>query len=153
MTEDLDLSVDGARKAAADHTLNEWVARFLASPGSDNAALAEILTDPPRSWVGPVELPLDQLHRLAGPPGQPVLETVAEDDWRDDVDDLAEHIDDGFEPPPMIVTYRDEQLVLEDGNHRAEAMRRAGVTMAWSIVGFDDPAERDAFRPPTPAAG
>ena len=41
-----------------------------------------------RYWVGPIRVRLDQLNRLAGPPGHPVLETVDEDDWRDDVDDL-----------------------------------------------------------------
>ena len=91
-----------------------------------------------------MQLPLDQLHRLAGPADHPVLRPV-DDEWRGDVDDLAEKIDDGWEPPPMIVTYRDDQLVLEDGNHRVEGLRRAGETSAWSVVSFVDDAERDAF--------
>ena len=142
-------SVTTARQAAERDELGDWVADFLASPGSDNAELGEQLTSRPRWWAGPVQLPLDQLNRLAGPPGAPVMREVDEDDWRDDVDDLAADVVDGHEPPPVIVTHQDGQLVLEDGNHRVEALRRAGRTEAWGVVGFDDPAERDAFTPPT----
>jgi hypothetical protein len=45
----------------------------------------------------------------------------------------------------MVVTFRDDQLVLEDGNHRAEGLRRAGEQEAWSIVSFESPEERDRF--------
>lgn len=148
MTDEHDYSVDSARQAAARDDLTGWVGRFLASPGSDNANLAEQLTATHRWWLGPMELPLDQLNRLAGPPGAPVIEEVDEDDWRDDVDDLAEEVAEGWDPPPVIATYDDGQLVLEDGNHRVEGMRRAGRTTAWGLVGFDDPAARDRFRPP-----
>ena len=57
---------------------------------------------------------------------------VDEDEWRDDVDDLADEVADGREPPPVVVRHEDGQLVLEDGNHRVEAMRRAGRTTAWA---------------------
>jgi len=138
-------TVETARSAAAEDDLGDWVSRFLRSPGSDNAALAEILSDPPRWWIGPVQVPLDQLHRLAGPSGHPVMEEVGEDEWRDDVDDLAGRIEDGLEPPPVVVSHRDGTLVVEDGNHRIEALRRAGAHQAWAVVGFEDVASRDRF--------
>ena len=138
-------TVEDARRAAERDELGPWVARFLASPGSDNAALGHALTHPPRFWIGPVRLPLRHLHRLAGPPGHPALVTVDEDEWRDDVDHLEEKVEEGWEPPPMIVTYRDEQLVLEDGNHRTEGLRRAGEEGAWAVVSFETAEERDAF--------
>lgn len=134
-------TVETAREAAERGELEAWVAEFLASPGSDNAELAEILGERQRWWFGPVELPINQLHRLAGPPGHPVLVAVDEDWWRDDVEDLAEKVEDGLEPPPLVVTYRDDQLVLEDGNHRVEALRRSGVDRAWAIVNVEDPAD------------
>jgi hypothetical protein len=138
-------STDGARAAAGRSELGDWVASFLCSPGSDNAGLAALLSEQRRSWLGPVQLPLDQLNRLAGPPGEPVLVAVDDHEWRDDVDDLARRIKDGYEPPPVIVSHRDDELVVEDGNHRIEALRRAGVSQAWAVVGFDDPDERDRF--------
>jgi hypothetical protein len=140
-----DYSLDSARRAAEKDDLAAWVAEFLASPGSDNAPLGAKLTDPPRSWTGPLRLPIRELARLAGPSDHPVLEPVDEDEWRDDVDDLAEKVDEGFDPPPVIVTYRNGQLVLEDGNHRVEALRRAGEDEAWAVVSFEDHAERDDF--------
>jgi hypothetical protein len=144
MTERTDFSVDSARAAADERALDRWVAEFLASPGSDNAELAEILSAR-IGWTGPLELPIDQLNRLAGPPGDPVLVAVDEDDWRDDVEELGEKVEDGWEPPPVVVTYRDDQLVLEDGNHRVEGMRRAGETSAWAVVGFESEADRERF--------
>jgi hypothetical protein len=143
-------SVEAAQAAAQRDELGEWVAGFLASPGSDNAELAKKLSQPPHWWLGPVQLPVDQLHRLAGPPGDPVLVAVDDEYWRDDVDDMAERIDDDdWDPPPVIVTYQDGQYVLEDGNHRVEGLRRAGKDHAWAIIGFDDPAARDRFVAPS----
>ncbi|MGN6694151.1 MAG: hypothetical protein ACTHN0_08235 [Aquihabitans sp.] len=143
--DDHPFSLDSARQAAERDDLAAWVAEFLASPGSDNAPLAEILADRPDNWTGPVSLPLDQLNRLAGPPGAPVLETVSEEEWRDDVEELKERVEEGWEPPPLIVTCKDGDYLVEDGNHRIEGLRRAGVTEAWSIVNFEDAAERDRF--------
>lgn len=87
-------SLESARRAAADDDLNRWVAEFLASPGSDNPVLAEQLSQPPRSWAGPVRVPLDQLHRLAGPPGDPVLVPTPEEEWRDDVDEMRQLVEE-----------------------------------------------------------
>ena len=151
MSERKDFTVEAARRAAERDELGPWVAEFLASPGSDNAELGHALTHPPRTWIGPVRLPLDQLNRLAGPSGHPVLVEVDEDEWRDVVDDLEEKVEEGWEPPPMVVTYRDDELHLEDGNHRAEGLRRTGETEAWAVVSFDSTEERDRFleRAPT----
>ena len=88
---------------------------------------------------------------MAGPPDAPVLEVVDEDDWRPDVEDAAERIEGGWEPPPVIVSYRAGQLVLEDGNHRVEGLRRADTDLTWAVIAFENPDERDAFVPPEPA--
>jgi hypothetical protein len=145
MSDDERYSTDAARAAAARGDLGEWVTQFLCSPGSDNCDLARQLSGEVRAWIGPVQLPLDRLHRLAGPPGAPVLQPVDEEFWRDDVDDLARRIARGFEPPPVIVALRGDQLVLEDGNHRVEALRRAGRDQTWSVVGFGSPDARNRF--------
>ena len=145
MTDHDDYSVTAAREAARADELGDWVDRFLASPGSDNAALADKLAERPRYWYGPVELSLDQLHRLAGPPDAPVLCAVDEEYWGDNVDDMREKIEDGWEPPPVVVTYRDGQFVLEDGNHRVESLRQSGDRRCWAVVNFESAEERDRF--------
>jgi hypothetical protein len=45
----------------------------------------------------------------------------------------------------VVVTYGDDQLMVEDGNHRLEAIRRAGDDKAWAIVGFESEADLTAF--------
>lgn len=139
-------SAESARKASVQGALEEWVRGFLASPGSDNPLLGEEITNRLQHWTGPVQLPLDQLNRLAGPPGQPVLEAVPDDYWRPDVDQLAAEIEQGREPPPVIVSLHGGKLELEDGNHRAEALRRAGRSETWAIVGFEDLQSFNLFR-------
>lgn len=141
-------TVDTARAAAERDELATWVADFLASPGSDNAPLGEELASRDLWWLGPVQVPIDQLVRWAGPPGDPVLRPTREDEWRDDVDDLEEKVEDGWEPPPVVVTYQDDQLTLEDGNHRVEGIRRTGETQAWAVIGFADPEVRERFTVP-----
>lgn len=154
MTDEHRYSVEAARAASDRGELDEWVAEFLASPGSDNADLADQLADRVTCWLGPVLLPLRVLHRLAGPPDHPVLEAWDEDEWRPDVENLAEKVDDGWEPPPVVVTQQGEQLVLEDGNHRVEGLRRSGEDETWAVVGFADAAARDRFAVPSePAPG
>lgn len=141
-----DYSVTSAREAEARGDLEQWVADFLASPGSDNEPLgAQLTEEQSKWWLGPVLVPVARLHRLAGPAEHPVLCAVDEDYWRDDVDDLEDKVRDGWEPPPVIATFDDGRLVLEDGNHRVEGVRRTGADEVWAVIGFDDEAERDRF--------
>jgi hypothetical protein len=129
MSDGQDYTVEDARAAAERDALGEWVAEFLSSPGSDNEELAAGLSERLQWWTGPIRLPLDQLHRLAGPPEDPVLYRV---------DDMERRIrEEGWEPSPVIVSHRGHQLVLEDGNHRVESVRRTGRRDVWAIVGFE----------------
>ena len=145
MPENPQYSVESARSAAQQDRLADWVAQFLASPGSDNSALAQQLCRELSWWAGPVQLPLRQLHRLAGPPGDPVLCSVDEDYWDERVDALDKLAEEGEDPPPVIVAYRQGDFALEDGNHRVEGVRRAGRQTAWAVVGFARQEERDRF--------
>ena len=156
MAHEPEFSVESARAAARRDGLVGWVARFLASPGSDNAVLANQLTGELAWWAGPVELPIDQLHRLAGPAGDPVLYPVEDDYWDERVEALDALAESGTDPAPVIVAYREGRLVLEDGNHRVEAVRRAGSHTAWAVVGFLDQRDRDRLLSewlPPPEAG
>ena len=51
---------------------------------------------------------------------------VDDDEWGDNVEEMKDNIEDGWEPPPLIVSFQDDKLVLEDGNHRVESLRRSG---------------------------
>jgi hypothetical protein len=137
-------SLSSARAAAAADRTALWVGEFLASRGSDNAALAAALAQEPHWWVGPIRVPLDDLVRLAGPE-QDALVPVAREEWEDDVEDMQESLDQGWEPPPLLAEYQQGRLLLQDGNHRYEALARGSAREAWVLVFFNDAVERDAF--------
>lgn len=144
MSNQPDLSVEGARAAAERDALDDWVGVFLRSDGSDNADLAARLQTERPYWLGPVRLRFEELNRLAGPPDQPTLERLHDDDL-ETVEGMADSIDEGWEPAPLVVSLRDDQLVVEDGNHRIEGLRRSGRHNYWAVVGFEHEAERDRF--------
>ena len=58
---------------------------------------------------------------------------------------MQESIDDGWEPPPLLAEWQDGRLLLQDGNHRYEALVRDGVAYAWTLVYFPGLDERDRF--------
>ncbi len=58
---------------------------------------------------------------------------------------MGDSIEQGWEPPPLLAQWCDGALLLHDGNHRYEALVRAGARSAWVLLWFDDPSERDAF--------
>ena len=137
-------SLASARDAAAEGRIELWVGDFLASRGSDNEVLAAALSTKRHWWHGPVLLPVDRLVRLAGPEGDAIV-PIEPQVWEDDVDAMGDSLEDGWEPPPILVEYRDGDLLVQDGTHRLEALVRAGETEAWALVYFDDEATRDRF--------
>jgi hypothetical protein len=137
-------SLASACAAAREDRAAVWVGEFLASRGSDNAVLAAGLAQQPHWWVGPLRLPLAELVRVAGPEDNAVC-PIEPAEWEHDVAAMEDSIEHGWEPPPLLVEYRDGELLLQDGTHRGEALVRAGETDAWVMVWFDDPAARDAF--------
>ena len=143
MNDDGRYSLESARAAADGDDLAGWVARFLASPGSDNADLAEKLCAELGWWIGPLRVPMGRLHRLAGPPGDPVMCPIDDEEWDARVAEMDELAEGGWEPPPVVVAFRGDRLVLEDGNHRVESLRRAGRRQAWAVIGFERREDRD----------
>ena len=139
-----DFSLASARAAAAEDKIAIWVGEFLASRGSDNAILAAALAQKPHWWVGPILVPLDELVRLAGPEDD-ALVPISTDEWEGDVGEMQESIDEGWEPPPLLAEYQDGRLLLQDGNHRYEALVRAEERETWVLVFFDDEADYAAF--------
>lgn len=145
MTGHRQFSLASAFAAAEDDRLALWVGDFLASRGSDNATLAAGLAQERTWWLGPLRIPLSELTQLAGPVDEDVLCTVEPEEWEDDVGAMEESIEQGWEPPPLLVEHRDGELLLQDGNHRYEALDRAGETHTWVLIWFTDEAERDRF--------
>jgi hypothetical protein len=138
-------SVASAQRAADEGRLAEWVVDFLSSPGSSNPELAAALAMRGTIYLGPIRFALDRLTLMAGPEGDEVVVPVDRVDWESDVEDMAQSIDQGWHPPPLLVSHHDGKYLLEDGNHRCEALRRTGADYAWTILLFADEVERDRF--------
>ena len=145
MTSSGDYSLASALRAANEGTLAHWVAEFLASPGSDNAELAAALALRGAIYLGPLRLELNRLTPMAGPDEGRVAVPVPKEVWETDVEAMEHSFEEGWRPPPLLVSHRDGTYYLEDGNHRYETLRRNGTTHAWSILLFADEAERDRY--------
>jgi hypothetical protein len=144
MPPDNKFSVTSAFKAAADDELPLWVGEFLASRGSGNATLAAGLAQRQHWWHGPLWMPLELLVPLAGPDDD-VLIPIDEEEWESDVSAMEESIAEGWEPSPLLAQFDRGRFLLQDGNHRYEALTREGATHAWVLLWFDDPAEYRDF--------
>ncbi len=89
---------------------------------------------------------LDELERLAGPEDD-VLVPIEPEEWEGDVGGMEESLEDGWEPPPLLAEYQDGRLLLQDGNHRFEALTRARRRRPrGSWCSSPTNADRDAFR-------
>src|SRR3954447_4917510 len=98
-----------------------WVGEFLASRGSDNATLAAGLAQREHWWFGPQRVAVDDLVRLAGPEDE-ALVPIEEDEGEEDGETREESTEGGGAPPPLLAEFQDGRLLLQDGNHRYEAM-------------------------------
>src|ERR1700681_3025977 len=76
--------------------------------------------------LGPIRFELDRLTPMAGLDEEEVVVPVGEED---DVEAMKHSVDPGWHPSPLLVSHRDGQYFLEDGNHRYETLRRNGAAM------------------------
>lgn len=154
MRRDPAYDLESARKAAARDEIAQWIGEFLASRGSDNEVLAAALAQERHAWLGPVRLPIDLVVPLSGPDDQDdTLCSEDADHWRDEVEQMEEHIEEGWEPPPILVEHQHGKLLVQDGNHRLTALADAGETHCWAVVYFDDEAARERFITARPELG
>lgn len=144
MTSGSPWSVESASRAAEADRLAEWVLRFLSSPGSDNEVLAAELALDGATFLGPVRLALSDLRPLAGPETSAAGIRVPVQMWNDEVDEMDESLAGGWDPPPILVSYRDGAFAIEDGNHRFDALRRTGATHTWAVIACWDESQRSA---------
>ena len=152
MKDDRRFSLASARSAADEGRTALWVGEFLASRGSDNEVLAAALATKRHAWLGPVRLPTERLVRLAGPEDDAVV-PIEPDEWEDDIDAMQDSLEEGWEPPPLLVEHKDGDLLLQDGTHRLEALVRDGETEVWALVYFEDSETRDRFAERLSASG
>ena len=130
--------------------LEDWVHAYLLSDGrnkpfSDGLKMAE------RIYLGPITLPLDLLHRCAGPVHEGLPYQIHPEVWERNVRKLMDAASNGADIPPLIAHYvipegkQDGEFELNDGNHRWEAYARLGIEEAAVIVWFTEKEEHAQF--------
>ena len=158
-----DFTVRGALRCAEQGRLDAWVHAYLGTAGvlhrdlgenSDyHERLAAWFEREERFWAGPLEMPLSRLIRRLGPEAAMPWNEPRET-WERRVAAIQNAFEDPSAMPPLIaravVPEPGEasgafQLLLNDGAHRHEALKRLGQTTCWVIVWFDSAAQRQVF--------
>lgn len=123
-----------ALEMARENRIEDWVNEFLnQSDHHGNAGLSKGLKLQKRFWQGPLELDFVSLIQGCGPSKEyPFYEP--EIDWNITISKFKERLENGENPPPLIVEYRPSGFYIADGNHRYGAMKEVGLTKYWCVV-------------------
>lgn len=130
-------AVDGL----SDECVHVKLQAMLRSGSNPNFGLADGLNLVPRYYLGPFVVDLGQVPRCCGPEPDMVY-CDPQPSWDAHVGKMVGSIVAGWEPPPLLFSAGGN---LMDGNHRHEALVRAGRTRHSVIVVFDDPVQRSCW--------
>jgi len=139
----------GARQAASEGRLGEWLVTLLRREPGANRSLAAIVKGQQPLLKGPSLVPLAGLPQGAGPglefkwPKDPFV-------WAQEIAPLMALEQEAL--PPLLVRYTGGTVHLPDGSHRLDAWRRQGKTHGWAIEWRDrDPVFDGWWGPFAPA--
>ncbi|MCK4257493.1 MAG: ParB N-terminal domain-containing protein [Halanaerobiales bacterium] len=80
---------------------------------------------------------LDKLERCCGPePEMKYVDSV--ENWEKHISWFQKLICDGWDMAPLIVENIEGKLIISDGNHRWEAMKRENFEKCWVIIWDSD---------------
>ena len=121
------------------NNIEEWVHEYLCGEGN-NKGFSDGLKLEPRQYTEPQLMNLDLFKRCYGPEPD-MLYHIREDEtdhlrwfWGK-IERIAERYKTGtWDMPPLIISHFDGEYMLNDGNHRFEALKRLGVNEYWVIL-------------------
>ncbi|WP_238322709.1 ParB N-terminal domain-containing protein [Gorillibacterium massiliense] len=116
--------------------IEEWVHIFLKTIGN-NSSFSDGLKLQKRYWLGPIQLSVSELQRCCGPEEHMEYHNPL-DDWEKHIETFCDLIQKGWEYPPLIVQHLEGKLIIRDGNHRHEALRRLHYQNCWVILWDSD---------------
>lgn len=129
---DMKFTINEAVSYSKDGRIEEWVHLFLNSVGG-NPPFSQGLKLEKRYWLGPVHIEISKLKRCCGPEPEMQFHNPR-DEWEFEIEKFRELIRSGWDMPPLIVQHEGDDLVINDGNHRIEAMSREGYDKCWAII-------------------
>ncbi|MBI5133810.1 MAG: hypothetical protein HZA81_00240 [Candidatus Taylorbacteria bacterium] len=136
-------SLEDAIEAGRQGKIEEWVQAFLQLE-EKNQGLSEGLKKANRWWSGPLEIAFSRLPRITGP--EVGMEYRIDPlGWERKTLNMVRDIKGGWTPAPLIAEYRSGELSLRDGNHRREALEKAGRDRYWTVVWFNSEADKLSF--------
>ncbi|WBW95567.1 ParB N-terminal domain-containing protein [Oceanirhabdus sp. W0125-5] len=119
--------------------IEEWVHLFLNSVGN-NKPFSEGLKLQKRYWIGPILIDIDKLTRCCGP--EPEMQYYnSPESWDKHIEKFQDLIRDGWDMPPLIAENKEGKLIVNDGNHRIEALKRENIKKCWAIIWDSDSEE------------
>jgi ParB-like nuclease domain. len=130
--DNLKFTISEAIEFSRGGKIEEWVHLFLNSVGN-NSAFSDGLKLQKRYWTGPVHMKIHRLKRCCGP--EPDMKFFnPPDEWENHINRFRELIQSGWDMPPLIAQHEGDELIVNDGNHRLEAMSREGFERCWVII-------------------
>lgn len=136
-------TLTSALEYSQNHDLESWVHLFLNAEGN-NPAFSLGLKRAVRFFHGPVVIPTAWLVRCTGPePGMGYQVDRASFETR--VGGILQALEAGVDLPPLIVEFHKNQLTVNDGNHRLEALNRLGRSSAPVILWASGAGELEEF--------
>lgn len=114
-----------AREYSKQGRIEEWIHSFLCGEGN-NIPFSEGLKLEKRFYIGPLRMTLDMFQRFCGPEENMKYRMEKEGfEWR--VSEIKNRFLSGWDMPPLIINYSNDEFELNDGNHRYEALLRSGI--------------------------
>ena len=125
---------DSARDAFANGNIQTWIEAYLQVPEWENLGLLRRVLAYSSVWSPPRLVEINDLRRIAGP-GEEFTFQQDPDRWESEIQTmLSPGIHRDSVPPVIAWIDPDGSINLADGNHRVDALARAGFQDVWAIV-------------------
>ncbi|MDB5162987.1 MAG: hypothetical protein JWN28_594 [Candidatus Saccharibacteria bacterium] len=135
-----------AIQADKNDTLTEWLIDYLSDiERGRNIALAGGLAEDGQFHTNLINYPIEKFKILLGPDTS-FLYFEEPNKFNTRVEAMVESLKNGWKPVPFIASdLWNEGLELNDGAHRAEALRRCGVKTYSTVFYFRNQKALDSF--------
>ena len=120
--------------------LGKWLLELLKRTEPKNIDLIKLITKKGKELKGPELMPLKEFKRTFGPE-QNMLYRESHSEFEKRVAQIYKALRAGFKPAPLLIEKSPQGLLVLDGNHTLEALRRNHKEY-WAIYYSGDEISR-----------